>query len=211
MDWMCFLYYVLACLGGAVLSWLIFNNNGKLEALQKDSANSKADLNKLLLEFKAYREDSKAKIYTKDAEISLLKKKMKSASNNEALAKELTQQKTKYRTLQNKLLLLETTRPDRTQDAATIKKLKSDLKDHMAIVEDKNSTIKRMQANLITQNPSSETIDKAAYEQNIKKQKKQLKRLQKKYKKLKSQSTAETLDIDKLITLLKKGDLTKRQ
>lgn len=222
MDWMCLLYYVLACLGGAILSWLIFNKRGENDILLKESSQSKATLNKLLTEFNTYKQDSKAKIYTKDAEISLLKKKLTSAevndksSDNGKIAKELTEQKTKYRTLQNKLLLMETTRP-KTIDShdRALKELNDELAEHRVIIEDKNATITRMRTELqeaatLTEAADNPETDSAA-SLEIQKLKKQRKKLRKKLREMQAQSNAETLDIDKLISLLKKGDLTKNR
>jgi len=216
---MCLLYYVLACLGGALLSWLIFNKRGENDILLKESSQSKATLNKLLTEFNTYKQDSKAKIYTKDAEISLLKKKLTVAEGNDnsKLAKELTEQKTKYRTLQNKLLLMETTRP-KTIDShdRALKELNDELAEHRVIIEDKNATIARMRAELLAAASTISETDHSSESEStaklqIQKLKKQRNKLRKQLREMQAQTNAETLDIDKLVSLLKKGDLTKRK
>lgn len=207
MDWMCLLYYVLACLCGAFLSWLIFNKKDQLLSLQRESDNTKTNMADLLMEFNTYKEDSKAKIYTKDAEISLLKKKLLTAKDSSTSTKELEAQKTKYRTLQNKLLLLETTRPiSNGASAEELRKMKNELVQYKATIKDKNATISRLkQASLKRpKNPDTSLQDK-----KIKKLRKKLKRLKKKNNNSQNSITVETLDVDKLITLLKKGDLTK--
>lgn len=209
MDWTCLLYYILACLGGGVLSWLLFGNKSKLQDTV-DSLNREKNANATLLkDFSDYRMEAKAKVHTKDAEISLLKKKIeenKRVSSNGNSALELKKWKQQAKELEEKLM----NGPQHSSESKVIATLKAQLDKKDQLIKEKDLELKKGKGSL----PIFGSKMSQLQEEELNLLTKQVDQQKKKIKKLKKQlgkkNNTNKLEIEKLLKRLNKKSKKKK-
>lgn len=200
------LYYVASAFLGGLLSWLLFGKNDKIKQLEQDSQREKAATANLISDHNNFKMDTNAKLNMREAEISLLKKKLDNASSGVS-ANELAKWKLKVKSLENQL--------SKNPKSDKLKKLEFELTSSIDVIKDKNATIKKLKNDLsksLEKDVKIPADKKLVGAKSLKKLKKKLK----KYKKLanaplqESTLEVESLDMDKLIQMLKSGSLTKK-
>jgi len=210
MDLLCLLYYAVACLGGGLLSWLMFSNGSHTKQLKLQADKDRNTLNELLTEFNTHRTDSKAKIYTKDAEIALLKKKLKerkdlsSANGSET---ELIKWKSKVRALEqqihtNKTVAKSTASEESERKLKTLQERNKSLQEKIAELTQRLEDLKSSQSAQPEGSPKALELK----DQEIASLQRKLKKAKKKAKKQKN-LPAQKWQVEELLDLIKKGKL----
>ena len=192
----------------------MFSNGSHTKQLKLQADKDRNTLNELLTEFNTHRTDSKAKIYTKDAEIALLKKKLKerqdrSVANGSEM--ELIKWKSKVKALEqqihtNKTASKSTTASEESERLKT--ELKTSKERNRSLQEKITELNKSLEDLKSSQSEQPEQSSKALElkDQEIAALQQKLKKAKKKAKKQKNQP-AQKWQVEELLDLIKKGKL----
>ena len=208
MDLKCLIYYILSCLGGGVLSWLIFGNKSKQHEAENNALRLQDSNSTILGDFNKYRTDAKAKIYTKDAEISLLKKKLEESkriqSNGNNLA-EVERWKRQVKNLEKELIK----KPNSDKsESRLVSDLRAQLDKKNKLLKEKEDQLKKSQGSPAKFNTKFSQLQ----EEEIRLLAKQLGEQKKKVKKLKkSKGSTSELELKKLLRQLDKRKKKKKK
>ena len=208
MDFECLLLYAASCILGGLLSWLIFGFRSKDSEAEINLKNLRDSNATILGDFNTYRTDTKAKIYTKDAEISLLKKKLEeikrvqSNGNNHA---EVEKWKRQAKSLEKELI-------KNPNSGKSESKLVSDLRAQLdkknKLLKEKEDQLKKSQGSPAKFNTKFSQLQ----EEEIRLLAKQLGEQKKKVKKLKkSKGSTSELELKKLLRQLDKRKKKKKK
>jgi uncharacterized coiled-coil protein SlyX len=208
MDWTCLLYYILACLGGAVLSWLLFGNKSKFQETEDALTREKNANATLLKDFSDFRMDAKAKVHTKDAEISLLKKKLeehKRIHSNGNTSDEIRKWKQQAKELEAKLI---SSSKSGGSESKIVSTLRAQLAQKDQLLKEKEAELKKTKGPL----PLFGSKMSQLQEEELTLLTKQVAEQKKKIKKLKKQLNSSTSnhEIETLIRYLKKKAKKKK-
>lgn len=205
MDFKCLIYYVLSCIGGGFLSWLIFGNKSRQSELESNILNLQDSHSTILGDFNKYRTEAKAKIRTKDAEISLLKKKLdegKRIQSNGNNLDEVEKWKRQVKSLEKELV------KNPGSESKVITDLKAQLEEKNQLLLKKEEQLKKRQTPPANFNSKMSQLQ----EEEIRLLTKQLEEEKKKVKKLKSPNAkASELELIKLLRQLDKKKKKKRK
>ncbi len=208
MDWTCLLYYVLACLGGAVLSWLLFGNKSKFQETEDSLRREKNANATLLKDFSDFRMEAKAKVHTKDAEISLLKKKLeehKRVSSNGNTNDEIKKWKQQAKELEAKLI---SSSKSGGSESKIISSLRAQLTQKDQLLQEKEAQLKKTKGPLPlfgSKMSQLQNEELTLLTKQVTQQKKKIKKLKKQLK-----SSTSNLEIENLIKALKKKSKKKQ-
>ena len=208
------IYYILASLGGAVLTWLLIGGNkAKLLRLEQENRREKAALNDMLVQLNKFKNDAKYQIKQKETEISKLKKAtaLPDIITN-AQEKEIKHWKSKAKALEGQLAA--NPKKGSGEDSKKLKSLAEELDNALLLINEKDQELDDLRT-AITTVSEQEDIEELLINK-ISKLKKKVKSYRKKLKKTKALKAKvetievrESLNIKKILKLLKTGQLTK--
>jgi len=213
----CMLYYVVSALLGGLLSWLLFGGkSAEISRITNTAIHDKAALQEALAELNTFKNDAKASITAKENEISKLKKSSAFPEIiTKAQEKEIKHWKEKANLLEQDLKKAKKATPaitDTKSKEAQVH-LEKELKSARKSLTLKNNKIEEL-TQLAKKNAAAIQQPDLETTRELNKLRKKLKKLKKKVKAQKNVTKTieikETLDLDKLKTLLASGELTSQ-
>lgn len=212
-DSLCIVLYVISALLGGLLGWLLFGGkSAEITRITDTAKRDRAALQDALGEFNTFKNNAKASITAKDNEISKLKKTSALPDIiTKAQEKEIKHWKEKATLLEQDLKQAQNNVAPDKSIKGTLIQLEKELKSARKSLTLKNNKIEEL----------NQVVKKSASTQPSLETTKELNKLRKKLKKLKKKVKAqknvtktieirETLDLDKLKTLLASGELTSK-